>query len=794
MTKFLLLILSVIALNFAQAQTIVGTVIEESTGEGAIQATVSIKGTTTGTATDFDGNYSLRVNSREGILLIRYVGFKEIEINYSFPEGVNEIRHDAVLVESGTMLDETVVTASRFERKLGEETVSIDVIKPKFIGDQNLTNASEVLGKSPGVTMVDGQANIRGGSGYSFGAGSRVLLLQDGLPIYQADAGRPLWSSIPLENIGQIEIIKGAASALYGSSAMNGIINVQTAFAKSTPETYVSVFSSFYDTPRAELDSNGVKIDKKWWKQDTLLFSGLEDTVALALNEPHPYNVGVSFSHRRKIGEAEKLDFILGGQYFKEQRWRFGEPNNGGRLNGNIRYRITDKMTFGSGFTARYTQSGNFFLWRGLGENKYLPNSLTGVPTLSKVLNLEFNPYFSIFDDKGNSHKVLTRYLKVNNKNTNNQSNNSDFMYVEYQYQKQFSDIGLSFSAGLVGTYLNSRAPLFGGKTLHGSNLAIYTQADKKFFNKLNVSLGLRVETNFLTDTKTETKPVARFGMNYQAAEATFIRASIGQGYRFPSIAEKFITTQLGSDIAILPNPDLVSETGMTIEVALKQGWKTSNSAFKGFFDVSFFYMRFKNMMEFNVFRDTAFLVAFQSSNVGSTFISGIETNVFAQGKLKSFPTSLVVGYTYIDPKFQIFDLTTKNGGVADYNVLKYRYRHTFTATWDIDFKGFTFGTTWQYYSFMENLDKVFNDESNVLGINFAAFRETRRKDGREADKEARTYRGDFILNLRVGYHTPDGKFKVSFLVNNLANREYSLRPALIEPPRTYSARIDLAF
>jgi outer membrane receptor protein involved in Fe transport len=94
----------------------------------------------------------------------------------------------------------------------------------------------------------------------------------------------------------------------------------------------------------------------------------------------------------------------------------------------------------------------------------------------------------------------------------------------------------------------------------------------------------------------------------------------------------------------------------------------------------------------------------------------------------------------------------------------------------------------------MENLDKVFNDESNVLGINFAAFRETRRKDGREADKEARTYRGDFILNLRVGYHTPDGKFKVSFLVNNLANREYSLRPALIEPPRTYSARIDLAF
>ena len=109
-------------------------------------------------------------------------------------------------------------------------------------------------------------------------------------------------------------------------------------------------------------------------------------------------------------------------------------------------------------------------------------------------------------------------------------------------------------------------------------------------------------------------------------------------------------------------------------------------------------------------------------------------------------------------------------------------------------FNGFTFGTNWQYFSFMENLDKVFNDASNVLGINFAEFRELRRRDGREADKEPRTYRGDFILNLRVGYHTPNNRFKVSFLVDNVANREYALRPALIEAPRTFSARIDVSF
>ena len=784
--------------SFSLAQTIVGTLTEKETGETLISATIRLKSDpSVGTTTDFDGNYTFKVPVRKGIIVITYVGFDPLEIPFSFPDGVDEIRIDGALGEGeGTLLDDLVISASRYARKIGEETVSIDVIKPKFIGDQNLTDASAVLGKSPGVTVIDGQANIRGGSGYSYGAGSRVLLLQDGLPITQVDAGRPVWTSIPIENIGQIEIIKGASSALYGSSAMNGIVNVQTAYAKSKPETYISIFSSYYDTPRSELDEEGNEIDKKWWLRDSITYAGLEDTVTVPLDEPHPYNVGAQFSHRRKLGTDQKVDFVIGGQYFKEQRWRFGEPSNGGRLGGSIRYRITEKMTFGFSYLGRYTESGNFFLWNGLGADKYLPNSITGEPTETKATNVEFSPYFNILDDKGNNHKVQTRYLYVDNKNTNDQGNSSNYLYTEYQYQRQFTEIGLSFSAGAVGSFVLSKAPLYGDQTIRGANFALYAQADKKFFDKLNVSLGLRAETNLLTETKTETKPVMRFGLNYQAAEATYIRASFGQGYRFPTIAEKFIETTLGSDLAILPNPDLVSETGISAEVGVKQGWQTSNKAFKGFFDASFFYMRYKNMMEFNVDTQTdgEYLVAFKSSNVGNTFISGIETNIFAQGKLKGNPTSVVIGYTFIDPKFQVFDLTTKNGGIASYNVLKYRYRHTLTATWDIDVKGFTFGTSWQYYSFMENLDKVFNDASNVLGINFAEFRESRRKGGREANKEPRTYRGDFILDLRVGYHTKNDLIKFSFLVKNVANREYSLRPALIEAPRTFSARIDISF
>lgn len=778
------------------AQTLTGTVTDAESEEPLIGATVVVKGTTNGTTTDFDGNFSFAPGIAAGTLEVSYVGYDIKEVKFDFA-GASSLNLKIEVEEAGILLNETVVTASRFSRKLGEETVSIEVIKPKFIGQNNLTSASDVLNKSPGVTVVDNQPNIRGGAGWAYGAGSRVLLLQDGMPIVQADAGRPSWSVIPVENIGQVEIIKGAASALYGSSAMNGIINIKTAFAKSTPETYISVFSSVYGKPRDQFDDDGVQQETDWWNRDEILFEGFEDTVSTSKDiSPHPFHAGISVAHRRRMGKKENIDLTLGGFYEKEQRWRYGEPTIGsGRFSGHVRYRSDKNFTVGLRTTVRYGVSGNFFLWRGLGADKYLPNSLTGAPTKSRVGNYSFDPYFEKFDDKGNRHKISARYLNIDNNNTNDQENFSDYIYTEYQYQRTFPDIDLTITGGAAGSYTNVRAPLYGDRKLTGFNAGFYAQADKKFFDKLNVSLGMRVETNGQTDTKAETKPVFRFGMNYQAHEATYLRIAFGQAYRFPSIAEKFIETGIGEDIAIIPNEELISETGFSAEIGLKQGWQTSNKAFQGFVDVTFFYMRYFDMMEFNVDNDAEgeYLIVFKSKNVGNTFISGLELSVFAQGKWRGHPTNVILGYTYIDPKFQVFDLTTKNGGIASYNVLKYRYRHTFSASWDIDLKGFTLGTSWQYFSFMENLDKVFNDESRVLGIRVNDWRETRRKDGRDPNAGKRAYRGDFILDLRAGWHTKNERFTVSFHVKNVANREYSLRPGLIEAPRTYSARVDIA-
>lgn len=789
-------------LAFAQNGTIKGVVTDKDKGDALYGVNIVVKGTTTGTSTGIDGDFELSLPAGNATLIFTYLGYETYESTLMVKNGETSTL-DIKLSEEGSFLDVTVVSGSRYERKLGEETVSLDVIKPSFIENQNLITVDDAIKRSSGVTVIDGQVNIRGGSGYSFGAGSRVLLLLDDLPILQADAGFPIWSSIPMENVGQIEIIKGASSALYGSSAMNGIINIRTAYATGEPVTKVSVFSTVYGDPKEELDDNGQVIDKKWWNLDKIpLVSDDGDTTTDELgnvkylqrnNWVRPYQTGINFGHRQKFG---KFDLVIGAQAVSKQDWKYGAYEKRGRLSIQTRYRVNERINFGINGYVQGGKSGSFFLWNGFkGVNKYLPLDLTGEPTTTGAFRATIDPFFNYMDEKGNRHKVLGRWYKVDNNNDNNQGNFSNYFYGEYQYQRKIDKINMTVSTGAVGSYVVVNAPLYGDTTLSSRNFALYAQVDKKFFDKLNVTLGARLENFNLTNSKSETKPVFRLGTSYQAAEFTFIRASFGQGYRFPTIAEKFIETALGTTVAITSNPNLVSETGLSAELGIKQGFKIGK--FGAFFDFAAFYTKYNNMMEFNPTTDvdSPYFIGFQSQNVGNTQIIGLETNIMGEGKLfNKFPSTLMVGYTYIIPTYLNYNKDAFAGeGVVDYNVLKYRFRHQFTGQWDVNFKGVDFGVSTQYFSFMENIDNVFT----LFIPGLKDYRKSKLKENFESKKPKRQHKGDFILDLRAGYTFQDinkNKYKISFQVKNVFNKEYSLRPGLIEAPRNYTLRVDLEF
>jgi outer membrane cobalamin receptor len=791
----------------AQNATIKGTLKDSKTLEPLIGVNISID-SLNGTTTDIEGKYEIIVDPtkyNKTKIKFSYIGYEDIIKDITLKADKTEIL-DIMMGETQSLLDEVVVTSSKFERKIGEESVSIDIIKPAALEKQNLNNVSEVLQRSSGVTVVDGQANIRGGSGYSYGAGSRVLLLLDDLPILQADAGFPSWSGLPVENIGQIEVIKGAASALYGTSAMNGIVNVRTAYPTSKPYAKISIFGSVSDNPNPNdylSDSLGniignTKTNKQWWKQDSITLPGrninevginIRDTTIKNEYTRRPYDAGFSFAYREKIG---KLDVVAGGMFYKKQGHTWGSNETRGRMTINLRYRINDKMSFGVNTNIQMNKSQTFFLWGGNGVDKYIPSAATGIPTESRTFRISVDPFFRYADLKGNSHKVLIRYNRTAVDNSNDQDNSNNFYYGEYQYQRKIDKWNFVVTTGAVGSYFNSKAQLFGDTTHTGTNIAGYFQLDKKFFKRLNISYGFRFETNRIDKDKWETKPVSRVGLNVQAAKYTFIRSSFGQGYRYPTVAERFIETSLSSSFGIFPNRNLTSETGLSVELGIKQGIKLGKHV-KAFADLAAFYTEYKNMIEFNLAIENSNL-GFKARNIPTkTRIFGIEASVGGEGKLfGKFPTTLNLGYTYIIPQYADFENYDKSLDIAQYNILKYRIRHQFVGVWDIDFKGFTFGLTGQFYSFMENADGIFD----IILPSYKSFRASRLKKGSSLSDEKPKFKGDFILDTRIGYHfkRENRDFNFSFLIKNITNREYTLRPTLVEPPRTYGFRMDMTF
>ena len=221
MTKYylLLIFLSFSVLLTAQQTLLTGRVTDAKTGEPLIAATISLQGQ--GTVTNFDGFYELEADAGTHLLKASYVGYETYETEVNLPEG-GTIELNMALDPRATVLETATVTSGKFEKPLSKVTVSLEVLQPDLIENTGKVSIDEALEKLPGVTIIDGQANIRGGSGYSQGAGSRVLLLVDDIPILSADAGFPNWDDVPIENIAQVEVVKGAGSALYGSSALNG--------------------------------------------------------------------------------------------------------------------------------------------------------------------------------------------------------------------------------------------------------------------------------------------------------------------------------------------------------------------------------------------------------------------------------------------------------------------------------------------------------------------------------------------------------------------------------------------
>lgn len=220
---------------FAQSIQLKGTVVDNA-GEPIIGASVIEKGTTNGLITDYDGNFSITV-SPQGTIVVSYMGYKTEEIAIN-----NRTNIKVILKEDALMLEETVVIGYGTMKK-SDMTGAISSVDVEELGKRTTTNPAEALqGKISGVNIQK--------SGGNAGAGVRVKIrgvktFGDNQPLYIIDGFPGDIDTVNPQDIASMEVLKdGAAAAIYGSVAANGVIIVTTKNGKKG-ETKID-FSSYF--------------------------------------------------------------------------------------------------------------------------------------------------------------------------------------------------------------------------------------------------------------------------------------------------------------------------------------------------------------------------------------------------------------------------------------------------------------------------------------------------------------------------------------------------------------------
>ena len=227
-----------------QGVTVKG-VVKDAKGEPIIGATVTEKGTKNATVTDFDGNYSLNVSSRNAVLVVSYIGFVAQEVKAG---------GDVTLQEDNALLNEVVVIGYGTQRK-GDITSAITSVKSEDFAQGNIRDAGDLIkGKVAGLTIANGSGDPNAASSIrlrgiiSLEGGNSPLVLVDGL--------EGSLSTVAPENIESIDVLKDAsAAAIYGTRGAAGVIIITTKAGKREARTTAN-YSGYL-----ALSSFGKKLD-----------------------------------------------------------------------------------------------------------------------------------------------------------------------------------------------------------------------------------------------------------------------------------------------------------------------------------------------------------------------------------------------------------------------------------------------------------------------------------------------------------------------------------------------------
>lgn len=705
--------------NFVYAQTfsISGRVTDNEFSPLPL-VNVYLLNTDYGSATDERGFYEIKnIPSGNYVIEISAIGYSKKRQRVIISN--KSVKIDFILLPAAIKTDEIIVTAGKYEQKKSELPVSTEIIYGSKLLERNFRDLEQSMRFVPGVNMTEDQISIRGSSGYSRGVGARALLTIDGLPFYTGDTGEIVWEMIPTTELQRIEIIKGAASSLYGSSAIGGVISAISRDISSFPRTMVNAYYGFYDKPHY----------KEWdWSGEMRPFNGL--TVSHS-NSFENFGFSISLSRLEDLS-YRRDDFTKKYIGFTKMHYDFSSKSS---------------LTFLA--NAFNKQGGSFLYWKDsrnalvnsdlvsanrIETNRYLIGMIyKNLLSDNSILFVKGNYYRNNFADNGVPSNISTSHL--------------------YRVESQLTtslDKRITLTSGAEIIPSKVKSSLFGNPSAITAGL--YSVADINFNLPLIVSLGLRYDFGKLDSLEASGSLSPKLGINYKLLNNLILRSSLGTGFRNPTLAEAFTSTST-SGITVKPNPKIKPERNITFEVGV-------NYSYQSLFEIDFslFQNEYYKMIEASVDPKDG-LVFF--NNLIRARIQGVELGTtinIIPGILKSN-----LSYTLLLSK----DLEKRIP-------LKYRPKHSSTASIEFNNWHFGLGIFFKYQSKVEQID----DELIDLGI------------VRDGKLRVPVYQTDIKLSYDlISFGIPSA---IYLNIKNLFNYNYVEMIGNVKPIRNYSLGFNL--
>ncbi len=536
--------------------TVLGVVKNGIDGQPLRGANVEVIGTPFGSSTNSRGEFRLsRLPAGEIRLRVSFIGFAPDERILQVMAG------DTALVQfelwpQPLLFDEVVVTASREPEKVQNAVVSVSTLPAEAALRRSTLRLDAVLETVPGVNVIGENVNIRNSTGYTRGLGSRVLVLLDGVPVLISDLGNMNWDIIPVTDIERVEVVKGPASALYGSFALGGVINIITRHPEKDARMRVRFIAGVYDRPYYP----------QWrWTDRTLNFNRTDVSYSRKIGN---WGFRVTLGRHESTGDRENRHF---------QRWN---------ATAKLIWTPDERSEWVAFVSYARDRRGEFVESRFDHPYRVPPEQLPfrlRIDAWAVYMHYrrQINPWLEAV-----GRVSYVRQLTGNQYNVPGDFKPAQGPGANFQLNARL-DSSVTYSLGVEYHYDFAEQRHFGRHFSY--TVSPYLQQKWQLGERLRITAGLRFDHYYLLPTarvqtqfanldsvinplymgKEEQHINPQLGFSYQFSPATVIHAALGRGIRIPALGERFL--QFKIPIEFRPNAKIRTERSLSYELGLRQ-------------------------------------------------------------------------------------------------------------------------------------------------------------------------------------------------------------------------------